>query len=79
MRPDLLELIGIIFEKTWELFLTPFPGTNFPVAAILIGVVIIILGISLLSNVLGFSFRASQRGGNNKKVKVSEDRKNDSC
>lgn len=77
MRPDVFEIIGVFFSKVWELFQIPFPGTSFPIAAILIGVVVISAGLHLLSNVLGFSFRASQRGGNNHKVKISEDRKYD--
>ena len=78
MRVDLLEFIGLIFEKTWEIFSINFPGTNIPIAGIIVGTVIIALGINLLARVLNVHFRFGQRGGNNEDIQISEGRRNDS-
>lgn len=80
MNSDLISAVGLWFSKTWELLTsTIIPGTNISAAVLLIGPALIGFSISLLGKVFDINFqKPGQAGGNNKRIKVSDERKGDS-
>lgn len=77
MVDGLLEYIGLFLSSSWEFFQLEYPGFGFSFASISLGVIFITLGGRLIAYLLGFRL-GGQRGGNNRNIKVSKDRSNDS-
>lgn len=85
MSNDLLTGISMFFSNTWRFFSeTTIPGTTISVAALYIGMAVILVAFQLLSIVLGHSVGDSDDGSfgsygsrSSKKAKISDKRKND--
>lgn len=78
MSEDLFQLLKAWLGNSWA-FVESFiiPGTSLSLGVVLLGSAVAAVSISLLGKVFG-SFRGgSQRGGNNEKIKVKEERRGD--
>lgn len=82
------DFISMFFSNIWRLFMIEYPGVNIPIGFILIGALVAVLGLSILGHILGFSFspvsivrsfykHEQRKGGNNKNIKISSERKGD--
>ena len=78
MSDDLFQLLKSWLGNSWTLIESfAIPGTSVSLGAVLLGSAIAAVSISLLGKVFG-SFRGgSQRGGNNEKIRVKDERKGD--
>ena len=78
MSDDLFQLLKAWLGNSWTLIESfTIPGTSLSLGAVLLGSAIAAVSVSLLGKVFG-SFRGgSQRGGNNEKIRVKEERKGD--
>ena len=82
---DFVLIVRTLLGGAWDAMTKlRYPLVDIPFAAILIGAFLVVVSLRLLGNVLGWSFSGGSIGstvqsigGNNKKVKVSETRKND--
>lgn len=73
---DVFAYVRTLFGGAWEILTTiKMPGTEIPIAGIMIGGLCVVLSLRLISFVMGFRF--SGKGGNNKNIKVSVERKDD--
>lgn len=78
MSSDLIQLVGGWLQNSWN-FIEAFtiPGTSFSLGVLLVGSAVAGVSVSLLGKVFG-SFRGgSQRGGNNGRIKVDDNRRGD--
>lgn len=79
----MFDYIGLLFENVWGLYQIPFPGFNFSIGSVVIGSLVVVISLKFLGRVTGMSFNGSgiiktiSKGGNNKNIKVSADRKGD--
>lgn len=78
MSTDLLQLLGTWISNSWNV-ITSFviPGTDFSLAAILLGACIAVVSVRMLSKLFSAFADDGQRGGNNDKIKISDDRRLD--
>ena len=78
MSEDLFQLLKAWLGNSWTLIESfTSPGTTLSLGAVLLGSAIAAVSVSLLGKVFG-SFRGgSQRGGNNEKIRVKDERKGD--
>ena len=78
MSEDLFQLLKAWLGNSWALIESfTIPGTTLSLGAVLLGSAIAAVSVSLLGKVFG-SFRGgSQRGGNNEKIRVKDERKGD--
>lgn len=91
---ELLNGIGAVLEGGWRMLTeTTIPGLDFSVAALLVGIAMVSLGLKFLSFVLGFGFggvgmvgyftsgdahaTASYRKSRNSKARISSERSHD--
>ena len=74
--------VGCLFEGVWDLLTTvEYPGTTLTFAAILVGAFCAVVSLRIAGSVMGVHFGdgvVKLAGGNNKNIKVSDARKNDS-
>lgn len=78
----MVEFFQLFFSKSWEFFQIPWPGFDFTIGTVFLAVLVSVgalaaitrmTGVSLLVSFKGFS----GRGGNNKNIKVSNNRRGD--
>ena len=72
--------LNTFFDLIYDLFSIHWPGTNLSILGIFLGVMGTYFTISVVQQFTGFGIAIasqSQRGGNNKNIKVSKDRKGD--
>ena len=76
---DVANFLRMFFGKVYDLFGITWPGTNLSILGIFLGVMGTYFTISLVQQFTGFgiSVASSQKGGNNKNIKISKDRKGD--
>lgn len=86
MDSNVFDAVEVIFTKAWKMMCSlDFPGTNISIAAILLGSALVVFGLRLLGKMFGFSSESdvralggyAQGGGNNKNIKVPDNRKGD--
>lgn len=80
----MLYLLQMFLSKSWELFQIQWPGFSFSIgdvflaAAVTVGALTAVLRMAGVSALGGFHLRGIVgRGGNNDKIKVSDERKGD--
>lgn len=66
-----------LFAGVWSLYSTPVPGFNFSVGTLMLTVLIIEIALSLIFFMLGINSGGAVKGGNNRKIKISKDRRGD--
>ena len=78
MSDNLLQLLGSWLSNSWNV-ITSFiiPGTNFSLAAVLLGAVVAIVSVRILIKLFGAFRDGGQRGGNNGNIEINEDRRLD--
>ena len=76
MSDDLFQLLKVWIGNSWT-FVESFviPGTSLSLGVVLLGSAVAAVSISLLGKVFGSFSGGSQRGGNNEKINVKEERK----
>ena len=81
----MLEYLSLLFESSWDMFSITWPGFDFPISYVFLGIAFAavalkvfgqLFDISLGSSISGL-FARGQRGGNNRNIKVSKERKGD--
>ena len=81
MQKGLLDFLSVWLSSAWELLTTvKIPGTDLTPGIVLIGVFVAVFDLRLLGRAFGFSFHPegyAQGGGNNAKIHVSKNRKDD--
>lgn len=80
LTSDASNLLNAVFNGVSRLFSIKWPGTTLSIVAIFIGILVTGFVISMIQQFTGFGISiasSSQRGGNNKNIKVSKDRKGD--
>lgn len=85
MGQDVIDVISGLMSNTYRLLTNvAFPGTNYSIMGLMILTVILCFLIGIVRYIFGFSFgevehsyRSAIRGGNNRKIKVSNERKGD--
>ena len=88
----MLDMLRMFLSKSWEFFQIQWPGFNFSIgdvflaAAVSVGAFTAILkmiGVStpslgpVVSRIAGFAKDDAPRGGNNSRIRISENRKGD--
>lgn len=77
----MFEFISLLFDTVWELYQIPFPGLGISIGSVALGALTVVFSLNVLGHVTGMSFSVKSlsqlRGGNNKNIKVSNDRKGD--
>lgn len=80
------DYIQLWFSSVWSLFGMNFPGFSFSIGSVLIGALSATLGLRILGKAVGASFELGSvtrsnwrfdKVGNNRKIKISENRKGD--
>lgn len=87
----MIDFIKLLISKTWELFSIPWPGFEFSIGSVFLAVAVSVGALTAFMKMIGVSFlggfslgfsrqnfkKAGLRGGNNKNIKVSKERKHD--
>ena len=80
----MIEFINLLFSKIWEMFSITWPGFEFSIGAVFLAVAVSVGALTALMKMIGVSFlggfslrSATSRGGNNKDIKISKERKHD--
>lgn len=77
----MIDLFQLILSKSWEFFMIPWPGFNFSIGSVFLAVLLSagaltaitkMTGVSILSN-----FGFSRTAGNNKKIRIANERRGD--
>ena len=77
----MIDLFKLILSKSWEFFMIPWPGFDFSIGAVFLAVLLSagaltaitkMTGVSILSN-----FGFSRIAGNNKKIRIANERRGD--
>lgn len=81
MSSDLLSAVKDLLKWSWKFFTqTQVPGTNFSVAVLVVGCLLVAVSFSFLSLVLGFSVGSNTeayKSMGRKIDKISSERRND--
>lgn len=77
------DFLRLWFDSIWQLFQIEYPGFGLSIGAISLGALAAVIGLRVLGKILGFSFAPASilkgvNGGNNKNIRVPQNRKNDS-
>jgi len=74
-----MDFVTVWFDAIWQLFSIKWPGFDFSIGVAFAACILVVIGLALVGKVFDLSFSASakQRGGNNKKIKVSKEREKD--
>lgn len=78
----IFEYIKLLFDAVWELFQIEYPGLYISFGGIALGALCVTLSLRLLGKITGASFTPGWdfkriQGGNNRNIKVSDERKGD--
>lgn len=80
----MLDFISLFFSKIWEFFSIKWPGFDFPIWAVFLGVAFSVIALNLIARLFNFSLGSalsgvagSVKGGNNHNIKISKNRKDD--
>lgn len=65
-----------LFDGVWSLYSTPVPGFGFSFGTLALAVLLIEVAVSIIFFMLGIN-SGGVRGGNNRKIKISRDRRGD--
>ena len=86
MDSGLFSAIQVLVSKSWSLISSiDFPGTHISLAIVMLGSALAVFSLNLLGSIFWFSVEGDvhalgkeyQKGGNNKKIKISDSRKGD--
>lgn len=78
----MIDFVVMWFSKIWAMFSIPWPGFNFSIGSVFLAVLLSsgaltaimkMTGVSITGTIRGFG----SRGGNNRNIKVSDNRKGD--
>lgn len=73
-----MEFVKVWFDAIWQLFSIKWPGFDFSIGIAFAACILVVIALSLVGKVFDLSFGgAKQKGGNNKRIKVSKERQND--
>ena len=78
----MIDLFRLILTKSWEFFQIPWPGFGFSIGTVFLATLTSFGALTAISKMFGVSLLPSirgfiGRGGNNKNIKVSKERKGD--
>lgn len=80
----MLDFIALFFSKIWELFSIKWPGFDFPIGYAFLGVSFSVIALGIVARLLNISLGSAAssvagavKGGNNKRIKVPNERKDD--
>lgn len=84
----MLDFVKIFFSKAWEFFSIKWPGFDFSIGTVFLAtaaslgsltMIYKMIGVGAVSSAFGVARRGLQysKGGNNRSIKVSDERKND--
>lgn len=65
-----------LFDGVWSLYAAPVPGFGFSFGALALAVLLIEVAVSIICFIFGIK-AGGVRGGNNRKIKISRDRRGD--
>ena len=79
------EYLSLLFGSSWELFSITWPGFDFPISYAFLGVAFASIALTVIGGLFDVRFGSAlsgfsgidQKGGNNRNIKISMDRKND--
>lgn len=79
------EFVQLFFTKSWEFFQIPWPGFSFSIGSVFLAVLISVGALAAFSKMTGVSLLVrlkgprdhSERGGNNRTIIISKERKGD--
>ena len=76
------EFIVMFFAKSWEFFKIPWPGFNFSIGSVFLAVLLSAGSLAAIGRMSGVSISGAVRGfsssgGNNRNIKIPDERKGD--
>lgn len=80
---EIIDIIDTLFTGVWDLFQIEYPGLGITIAGISIGSLCVVLSFRILSTIFGMSFSPAsilgrdRKAGNNRRIKISKERKGD--
>lgn len=78
----MIDLFQLILTKSWEFFQIPWPGFKFTIGQVFLASLISVGALTMVTKMTGVSITGtirgfSSKGGNNRNIKVSNERKGD--